>query len=219
MAMLRRYPNFIGFAAITCILAVVLAPLIGPARSLLVGFDAGTLVFLAVTIRKAIRATPATMRDRAASIEPDAYIVNSIAFVIVGVVMTAVGIELTSGTKHAGGIPLAVGTLALAWLFANTLFTLHYAHVWYLKTKANARTGVKAGDTGGLMFPGTDATPDYWDFAYFAFVLGMTFQVSDVQITNTRIRRLALIHGLIAFAFNIAVVALSVSLVAAALGA
>ncbi len=85
----------------------------------------------------------------------------------------------------------------------NTIFALHYAHEFY---------GDWGGKGSGLDFPGT-REPDYWDFFYFAFVIGMTFQVSDVQITSRRIRRLALFHALIAFAFNTAIVALSINII------
>ena len=80
-------------------------------------------------------------------------------------------------------IVLIVATLALAWLFANMVFTLHYAHLYYLQ---------KGGrDRGGIQVPGVKE-PDYWDFLYFAFTLGMTFQTSDVTISDAHVRRVVL---------------------------
>ncbi len=99
---------------------------------------------------------------------------------------------------------LATCSLLLAWLFLNTIFAVHYAHEFY---------GDSGGKHSGLDFPGTKE-PDYWDFIYFAFVIGMTFQVSDVQISERKIRRVALVHALIAFFFNVIVIALSVNIVA-----
>ena len=105
-------------------------------------------------------------------------------------------------------VTLAAVTILLAWFFMNTIFALHYAHFFYGNTDASA--GVEAR---GLDFPGR-AEPDYWDFLYFSFVIGMTFQVSDVQIENHRLRRIALAHGVLAFLFNVVVLALTINIVA-----
>ena len=208
----RRYSNFTIFAVLGLAVTALLATQINPARALLIGFDCGTLVFLGLIVIRLGGDNPDEMRSRAADNEPDFHVLTLIALVIVGVVITAVGVELTGGGARHGGLALAGATLVLAWLFANTLFTLHYAHAWYLGDDNSGK------DSRGLEFPGDDPMPDYWDFAYFAFVLGMTFQVSDVEVTSKRLRRLALLHGLLAYFFNIGVVALTVSLVASALG-
>jgi uncharacterized membrane protein len=99
-------------------------------------------------------------------------------------------------------LTLIVGTLALAWFFANTVFALHYAHLYYLPGKE--------GDRGGLRIPDT-RTPDYWDFIYFSFTLGMTFQTSDVAVTGSHIRKVVLGHTMVAFLFNIGVLAFVVN--------
>jgi uncharacterized membrane protein len=104
---------------------------------------------------------------------------------------------------------LVVATLTIAWLFGNMVCALHYAHMFYDPAPGG-------GDHAGLVFPGTER-PDFQDFCYFASVLGMTFQVSDVQIVSSRIRRAATVHALVAFFFNIGVVALAVNVVAAAI--
>lgn len=212
MNILRRYAAFVAFVVITFIVAGALYGVIGGPRALLCGFDAGVAIFIVLIIARLGPAEADAMRRRAADSEPDQNFLSLIAFVIVVVVLTAVGTELGGANgKKLVTVLLSVGTLVLAWAFANILFALHYAHAWY-------RADDNGKDRGGLLFPGDDPTPDYWDFAYYAFVLGMTFQVSDVQITGNRMRRLALMHGLMAFLFNIGVVALSVSLVASAIG-
>ena len=96
-------------------------------------------------------------------------------------------------------------TLILSWLLTHTVFALRYAHEFYQTDE------VAAGLNGGLDFPATKR-PDYWDFFYFAAVLGMTFQVSDVQITSRKFRRLATVHGMLGFLFNTVIVALTVNL-------
>jgi len=96
-------------------------------------------------------------------------------------------------------------TLVLSWLLAQAVFALRYAHEFY------ARGSPAAEIDGGLDFPG-EKRPDYWDFLYFSVVLGMTFQVSDVQITSRKLRRLATLHGLMGFLFNTVIIALTVNL-------
>ena len=90
----------------------------------------------------------------------------------------------------------------------NTILTFHYAHLYYDDDKTLKKQHVEVLD-----FPG-DKDPDYIDFAYFSFVVGMTFQVSDVQITDTVMRRLVLAHALISFLLNTFVVALTVNFIA-----
>ncbi|MEO6733964.1 MAG: DUF1345 domain-containing protein [Ferruginibacter sp.] len=104
-------------------------------------------------------------------------------------------------------ILLSISGMVFSWIMVHTIFTFHYAHMYYYEGK---------DDTPGkdaLVFP-NEKTPDYLDFAYFAFVIGMTFQVSDVEINSRRIRRLAMAHGLLAFALNTFVVALTINLIA-----
>ena len=214
MTVIRRYPHFTAFVVITIAVTAILWTALLPARALLAGFDCGALVFLALVAGKFRTDRAETMRSRAARNEPDHHVLTIVALFVVAIVLIAIWVELVGDGGHqTRGILLAALSLALAWIFANTLFALHYAHIYYLKSHAG---GIKA-DLGGLDFPGGDKTPDYWDFAYFAFILGMTFQVSDVVITSKRLRRLALLHALLAFAFNIGVIAVSVGLVVGAL--
>jgi uncharacterized membrane protein len=90
----------------------------------------------------------------------------------------------------------------------HTVFSLRYAHLFYRESGAAPSEGL----AGGLAFP-EEPEPDYLDFAYFAFVIGMTCQVSDVQITSRPIRHLALLHGVLSFAFNTVILALSVNII------
>lgn len=107
-------------------------------------------------------------------------------------------------------ILLVAVTLVLSWLMAQAVFALRYAHEYYAVASGNTAVD------GGLDFPKEDC-PDYWDFLYFSIVLGMTFQVSDVQITSRKLRRLATLHGLLGFMFNTVIIALTVNLASSAL--
>ncbi len=99
-------------------------------------------------------------------------------------------------------------SVILSWVMVHTILTFHYAHLYY----ENDKNGINQ-NRGGLDFP-NDSIPDYLDFAYFSFIIGMTFQVSDVQITDKKIRRLVLMHSLISFVLNTFVVAITVNFIA-----
>ncbi len=109
-----------------------------------------------------------------------------------------------AASAKAQKVALVAGTLVLSWLLAQIVFALRYAHEFY--------SGPADGPVdGGLLFP-SEPKPDYWDFVYFSVVLGMTFQVSDVNITSRKLRRLATLHGLLGFMFNTVIIAFTVNL-------
>ncbi|MFP5436742.1 MAG: DUF1345 domain-containing protein [Bacteroidia bacterium] len=115
---------------------------------------------------------------------------------------TMKGLELTI---H---ITLTIFSAIFAWWLVHTTFTFKYAHLYYAVGKKE--DGVQV--YGGLDFPDEDA-PDYFDFCYFSFVLGTTFQVSDVSVTARHIRRIVLLHGLLSFFFNTIILALSINII------
>lgn len=104
-------------------------------------------------------------------------------------------------------IALCVTSMLVSWAIVHTIFAFHYAHLYYQKQKDD--TPAKEP----LNFP-NEKKPDYIDFAYFSFVIGMTFQVSDVEIASRKLRRTVLVHGLLSFALNTFVVALTINLIA-----
>lgn len=110
--------------------------------------------------------------------------------------------------KDAFFLPGVIGGMLLSWIMVHTLFTFHYAHMYYDDKKES-----DSNTAEGLKFPG-EKEPDYLDFAYFSFGIGCTFQVSDVQVTSRTIRRLVFLHSLLSFAINTFVVALTINLVA-----
>ena len=112
------------------------------------------------------------------------------------------------GTELLIHILLTVFSAILAWWLVHTTFTFKYAHLYYAVGEEKAGRRV----FGGLKFP-EDNTPDYLDFCYFSFVLGTTFQVSDVSITARHIRRIVLLHGMLSFFFNTIILALSINII------
>ena len=126
----------------------------------------------------------------------------------------AVGLLLGSAknlppTGLALHVALSVTAVVISWILVHTVFALRYAHLYYWDAGKVERHAV----VGGLIFPGKEH-PCYMDFAYFAFVVGMTCQTADVNISSSRIRRMALMHGMIAFVFNTAILAIVVNIVA-----
>jgi uncharacterized membrane protein len=113
-----------------------------------------------------------------------------------------------SESKAAWELPIAVAAMIFSWLLIHTSFTLRYAHIFYGDHETEPNT-----HAGGLEFPG-DTLPDYLDFAYYSFVVGMSFQVSDVQIPSRRFRRMALLHGILSFVFATIMRALTINILA-----
>jgi uncharacterized membrane protein len=130
-------------------------------------------------------------------------------------------VVLLQQTPHSskGGLTyhilLAAAAVFCSWTLIHTLFTLRYAHLFYTYSERSNQSHEK--NAGGLEFPKT-TVPDYLDFAYFSFVLGMTFQVSDVQITSALLRRLALLHGFLSFVYNTIIIALSINIISGVIG-
>lgn len=134
-----------------------------------------------------------------------------------GASLLAVLLLLQASAGAVGGartqaILLSLSAVALAWTLIHTVFTVRYAHLYH------DASPTASSEHGPLEFPGMDDLPDYLDFAYFAFVVGMTAQTSDVAIRGRRIRRTALMHGVIAWVFNTAVVALLISVLGSVVG-
>jgi uncharacterized membrane protein len=125
------------------------------------------------------------------------------ALASLGAILAELGVS-QGGGRTPVQLALATTTIVLSWAFTHTMFALHYAHDYY---------GEQGAKQSGLNFPG-DEEPDYWDFVYFSFVIGMTSQVSDVAITSKAIRQTATAHGIVSFIFNATLLALTVNIAA-----
>lgn len=133
-------------------------------------------------------------------------LISSFAGMITVLLLIIGGVE--AGMSKPIFLGVVIASMFLSWSMVHTTYCFHYAHLYYNDNKEDPKI-----TEGGLDFPG-DVDPDYFDFAYFSFVLGMTFQVSDVQVTSIRLRRQALLHGLLSFGLNTIVVALTFNLIA-----
>jgi uncharacterized membrane protein len=177
--------------------------------SSLLAWDIAAAVFCAwvgIAVHGADAATTRRLATREDDSRPAADLVLIAASVVslLGVGLALLKASGESGTARALTTTVAVVTVALSWLAVHTVFTLRYAHLYYL-------------DGGGIDFHNEQA-PDYGDFAYVAFTLGMTYQVSDTDLTSKRIRTTAFRHALVSYVFGIAVIATTVNVVAGLLG-
>jgi uncharacterized membrane protein len=174
---------------------------------LLLAWDVLVALYLAMTFALMARATVAEIRDRADVQDEGAFalllVVAGAALASLAAIIGELGAPSSGQLADVLETALGMGTILLSWTFMHTMFTLHYAHEYY--------GDGGDGEVGGLKFPG-GGEPDYWDFMYFSFVIAMTSQVSDVAITSRVIRRLVNVHGVIAFFFNFAVLALMVNM-------
>ena len=198
-------PRFLAFIALVAIGGPIGISMLGWREGPMVAFDVAALVFLLLCLPM-LRFEADQMRDAAKRNDANRIALLAITGIVMLAVLVAVAAELTQkGSPKPPVVALIVGTLTLAWFFSNTIYTLHYAHLFYTSGKDEDK-----GDCGGLDFPKTDE-PDYWDFVYFAFCLGMTFQTSDVEMTDGRMRRTATAHCLAAFVFNLGVLAFTIN--------
>ncbi len=168
-------------------------------KSVMLGFDTASLCFL-ISLWPIIRdGETSLIKQHAEQNDANRGVLLFVAAIITAVLFVTIIMELSASGKPPA--VLIVSTLVLAWLFSNMVYTLHYAHMFY----GHANKG------SGLEFPDRPK-PDYWDFMYFAFTLGMTFQTSDVDITDPHIRRAALGQCAAAFIFNIGVLAFTINI-------
>ena len=165
------------------------------------GFDTAALLFL-VTCATLLRTGEArVIREHAAMNDANRHWLLIITGIVMSILLIAIAAEVVGRSPEPFTKILIIATLVLAWLFSNTIYALHYAHVAY----RNPDMGCS-----GLEFPHTPH-PAYWDFFYFSFTCGMAFATSDVQVTSTRMRRIVTMHCLAAFAFNIGVLAFTIN--------
>jgi uncharacterized membrane protein len=203
----------LSLAAATGLVVVVASLALGarPITALLIGWDIGVLFFLGMLVELMLTAEVRDIRRYAARQDVGQIVVLVLSAVAALASVVAIYAEVSNG--EAGAIArwrlaLGVVTIVLSWFFVQAMFGLHYAHEYYSPAR---------GDPEGLRFPGEPNEADYWDFAYFSLVIGMCAQVSDVTVTSRRIRRAVTAHAIVAFWFNVAVLALLINIAADAI--
>jgi uncharacterized membrane protein len=189
----------------------VLDPWLPPRTRVLIAWNAGALAYLGLAWLAVARADPEMTRVRAQAQDQSGFVIFLLVLTAAATSFVAIGF-LSSDIKdlpfwpRAWHLTLSVVALLLSWLLIQTLFAFHYARRYYSRHVNGPQP------RRGLKFPG-DKEPDYLDFAYYSFVVGMTSQVSDVAVLTRHMRRLTLIHGVLAFIFNIAILAMSINII------
>jgi uncharacterized membrane protein len=195
--------------------AVAIPSHYGPTVRALLGWELAVGSFIVLILRMMAGSTPDHMRLRAAQQDQGkpvilTAIVAGALFSLAALVLIQKPLKSAEGAALAFYLGIMASTIFLSWFLVHMVFTLHYAHAYY---GAAEDENDEDGLVGGLDFP-SEKQPDYWDFMYFSFVIGMTCQVSDVQVTGRKLRRLALIHGIVSFFFNTIILALTINIVA-----
>ncbi len=186
-----------------------------PATRALAGWDIAVGVYLLLAVRLTTGVDAHHIRRRAAVQDEGRFTVLVLVVASALASLMAILAELSGANRQPAQLALAGVTILLSWTFMHTIFALHYAHEYYGERGA-AHAAESAAKGGGLNFPGEE-TPDYWDFVYFSFVIGMTSQVSDVAVTSRPLRRLVTAHGVVSFIFNVTLLALMVNIAAGAI--
>ncbi|WP_206376936.1 DUF1345 domain-containing protein [Sphingomonas sp. G-3-2-10] len=194
-----RFILFILALAGGCWLAI---PLYGLRYGAMLAFDGAALLFILACLPLLSHESE---RMRVSALRNDA---NRVLLLLLTIAVSLVvlasiaSILMESGERHPLTLAKIIGTLSISWVFSNLIYALHYAHLFYKDADGS--------DAGGLEYPKTPE-PDYWDFLYFAFCLGMTFQTSDVSVTDRRMRQVVTLHCLAAFVFNLGVIAFTIN--------
>ncbi len=198
-----------------CGLIGILASCISPSSlhlhditRMIIGWNIGAILYLLVSARMMFWSTHARMKTRALQQNDSRLVVLGMvvvaAFMSIGAIVAELSIvkDLTGVTRYAH-LGLAVLTIATSWMFTQTMFAQHYAHDYYAAEQRQRPPGIS--------FPGGHA-PDYGDFLYFACVIGTSGQTADVSFTGRSVRRIGLIHCVLAFFFNTTLLALTINI-------
>ena len=210
---IRTRPRLFLSVAVGLIVAAVLFAVTDwrAATELLIGWDIGVGLYLVLSAILVARSDVHRLKRRAANQDEGSlallFLIVAAAVASLGAIFAELGTQ-AGQTRQPGQLILATATVVLSWAFIHAIFALHYAHEYYGEGRDRL--------IGGMSFPG-DQEPDYWDFAYFAFTIGMCAQVSDVTVSSKSIRRTVLTHSIVSFLFNAALLALTVNIAASAI--
>jgi uncharacterized membrane protein len=202
-----RHGRYVVFLLLLVVLTGVCSLALSLDAAFALAFDCAAIGFMLSIIPHWSEGAPQTIRDQAVRDVGGRFAILLLTLIILGAVLVAVG-SLIGGQDQGSTLrkALSIATLILAWIFANLVMAYHYAHRFYDQDHGGQ-------DHGGLEFPGTP-TPCFADFVNFSVVLGMTCQTADIAITRAAIRRMTTMHGVVAFFFNLGILAFAVNVVA-----
>lgn len=208
----RARPRLFACAAVgIVVLAALMLTDWRIACRLLVAWDIAVSLYLALALHLASVAQTHHIRGHARREDEGRITILALtalaALASLGAIFALLG-GASAANRRPADLILATVTIVISWAFTHTMFALHYAHEYYDEN---------GGKGGGMAFPGDGVEPDYWDFLYFSFVIGMCAQVSDVTVTCKPIRRTVFGHSVVSFIFNAALLALTVNIAASAI--
>lgn len=201
---------------------------LGHPTRMLIGWNVAITIFLVLASLMMARSTHDTMRRRARELDEGRHAVLVLAMIAALSSLTAIIFELfrlkTAPADIAGlHIGLSLATILTSWSFVHMIFAEHYAHTYYLESDDEGWSAVEDHDDApsarrrGLHFPG-QTRPDYLDFLYFSFTIGVANQTADVEINTRAMRVLVLVHSILSYLFNTIILALTINIAASMLG-
>jgi uncharacterized membrane protein len=207
-------PRLIISVGLAVLVLVILPHWLHLATRILCAWNSGVDFFLIITWWKMVRATPEKIRRYSKNEYEGHLAIFMLVIAAACASVLAIGFLLTDKkglstmllTLH---VVLSIMTIVGSWLLVHTMFAVQYAHSYYKYISHNNSEEI----TRGLDFPNNDC-PDYWEFLYYSFVVGMTSQVSDVETTSPDMRRLTLLHSILSFFFNTSILAMSINIIA-----
>jgi uncharacterized membrane protein len=216
LRVVRGHPRLFAGIAAGLLAGVLLRSSLLLSTRLLIAWNAGTWFYFIATGIMIAWASPQSIRRRASTTDEGKFFILVLTSLAAIAAIAAIIAQLTivkdlSVTNKGLHIGLAAATIVSAWFFIHLTYALHYAHEYF--DEYFAEPGGPAAERGGLAFPGT-AHPDYYDFLYFSYVIGVACQTADVSISSPAMRRVALVHCVLAFFFNSAVLALTINIAA-----
>ncbi len=208
-------PRLLISIVVSGLVCILLPDWLSLPTRVIIAWNSSVICFLALAWAMMTSATPQNMRRSAQRQDEGRIAILTLVVAAACISLFAIGamlkntkdLSVTILTLH---VTLAGMTVVCSWLLMHTMFALHYAHQYY-RNDSEATSG--SNNAKGLDFP-QEKQPNYWDFLYFSFVIGMTCQVSDVQIASRSMRQLALGHGVLTFFFNTVILAISINIIA-----
>lgn len=190
--------------------------LILPEFALIAAGDIFFAVYLFFLLRMASKANLDKLRRRARSEDEGIILIVGLTVGAIAFSFYSIFAILNGANTSAAHLATAIISIPLGWAVFNTLFAFHYARLYYAPSGVDSNADGKEDDAGGLIFPDTPE-PVIWDFFYFSFCLGATFQTSDVNVRTTDFRMVMMFHSIASFVFNTTLLALAINLGASVL--